>query len=464
MPFVILTLAAVYLIAFFPYSFFRHDDWLILGNAMVKLPEDWSRMWKPTLFYADQEVAWFFRPFFKGLTYIFYQLFHFHYYAWLTALLIVFCATIFCGAKAVEVLGGKSRAYFFVVAFCTSFYIHFGSVVWMGEGMMNIPQIFLLTLSLLGFLHGTLRRFPFLSPLWQTCAFVCYVLALGFKESAVIHPGLLLAIMFSAPSYERFTRKQKIRWAMPYLVASFVYLVVRLSFPISPSSYHSYFSIWSVIKPLVFFVAPLLIIAVLAVIVYRKNFFENDSKYSGGLYAIFFGVSILPYLGHGFFSPGWLLVPCFFGVWCLSVAFPFQVRRGKLLPLGATITAIATIAITIHLYDLGWWQWGEGGRALRQYVSKSQDTPQQWMIFDCPSPDYPTMSFHRVVAFEAGMDLLWRMHHKSRAKFIVAECEGALSKYQAAPSRRFFVYQFPSLYELNSPDELSPRLKTALSQ
>src|SRR4051794_20483659 len=81
--------SVVYAAGVFAFAFFRHDDWLILGNSVAHLPRDWSFAWRPTLFFHGREGDWFFRPFFKLGVYAFYQAFGFHYRAWLCALLLV---------------------------------------------------------------------------------------------------------------------------------------------------------------------------------------------------------------------------------------------------------------------------------------------------------------------------------------------------------------------------------------
>lgn len=444
MYYAILGMVAVYGVVFFPYAYFRHDDWLILGNAALKVPEDWSNLWKATLFYGNLEVGWFFRPFFKGLTYIFFEAFHFNYYLWLTALLLCLVVAIVFAAKTIEKLTGeKNRALLFAIAFCGSWYIHFGSVVWMGEGMMNIPQMTLLVLCTYFFVE---KRF------WA--AMLTYVLAIGFKESAVAHPAWLFLLLFCEKYFDSVTLKKKVLWLAPYFFVTLAYLIYRFSLHIAPASYHDYFSWLSLFKALCFFIGPLVLLWAMV----RPQAPRPRSIF----YAGFFLLTTLPYLGHGFFSPGWILIPGFYGCWAFCLAFPPNPISFK--RLAVTLNVLAFAAILFHLNKLGWWGWAEGGKTLHTVMEEAVESPRPyWTFFDCPGQDFPEMKLERVVTFEAGMEMMWRLHHKTSGIFRIERCETMAHLFRPGRAKRFFWYQFPHLKEIIPAKELNS-LRTASTQ
>ena len=146
-------LAAIYVIGLFPFAYFRNDDWLIFGNALLHVRNDFSQAFRPTLFYGEREVVWFFRPFFKILPYFFFEAFRYNYSLWLGTLFAFFVLAIYLTFRSLKLLThSRKKALLFVVLFTASFHLHFGSLIWMGEGMMNIPQLFLFSLNLFLFL------------------------------------------------------------------------------------------------------------------------------------------------------------------------------------------------------------------------------------------------------------------------------------------------------------------------
>ncbi|MEZ4749797.1 MAG: hypothetical protein R3B54_03975 [Bdellovibrionota bacterium] len=218
-----------YLTAVFPLAYFRHDDWLILGNAVHHFALDWTSAFHPTLFYVNEEIVWFFRPVFKALVYVFYRLLGFNYYLWLAVLYACFVASVALGCAAVSKLTRSTYwGLFSFVLLLASLHAHFGSLFWMGEGMMNCPQLFLLAANL--FLFSLAREKYFY--LNQALAYLCFVLALGIKESSVFHAGFLGLIVLLDSGFEK---KRKLGLLVLYGLSGAVYLYFRLVVvPVNP--------------------------------------------------------------------------------------------------------------------------------------------------------------------------------------------------------------------------------------
>lgn len=131
-----------YLGALFPFAFFRHDDWLIVHNGAL-LTENWSSAWSPTLTHGAMERVWFFRPLFKFNGFLFWRLFGEQYFFWLLGVLTFTVAAVYLAADSLSLFATtRKKAITFVTLFLCAPLIHFGSLTWIGEGLMNCPQIF----------------------------------------------------------------------------------------------------------------------------------------------------------------------------------------------------------------------------------------------------------------------------------------------------------------------------------
>jgi len=247
---VALSVIAAYLLLFFPLSYFRHDDWLILGNSVLHIPKDWGFTLRPVLFFSEQEVVWFFRPLFKFFVFIFYHLFGYNYYLWLVLLLTVAVGTCWAGHSIVVQLTGSSRwANLFVVLSVASLHIHFGSLIWMGEGMMNIPQLFFLILSTFYFCRSLD------DPGWKNAllGLVLYIVSLGFKESGVFHLFFLGLLCLLEPKLKRKGLWGQTKLLMPYVLTTMAYLFYQF-FALPPNpAYSMNFQLNSSLKTLSLF-------------------------------------------------------------------------------------------------------------------------------------------------------------------------------------------------------------------
>lgn len=407
-------------------TFFRHDDWLILGNAINFLPQDWSLLWDNRLYFSPTRLdVWFFRPFFKLGVWGVYQVFKLNHSYWIVFQFLIFVLTVFLGAACFKKPTKDSKksdwfAMLSLVFLCS----YFANVVWIGEGMMNIPQLFLLILSLFLFLRG--RKLDcFLS-------LICYVFSLGFKESAVFFPLFLSAVDLNQPT----KRVSKVGLGSFYGVMS-IYLIWRLGFiPLNPG-YRPQLTIQSFIRPLCYFAATL-VIPWLAFLANgsRLSLQIIKRKSSWFLMCGFFLLSISPHLGHPFFSPGWLLLPGFFSVWVLI--WMLDDRYLNALPIIKTsliCLGISVVPIFWQSYQLSWFAWAKSQKAIHEYLKNFSDESISFIeIESCPDPSRPNVTFERVIGGTESLEHLWRIYHPKPVTFRVIPCSGASAN--ATPSER----------------------------
>ncbi|NBT59960.1 hypothetical protein EBT16_14385, partial [bacterium] len=316
----------IFVLALFFYliginTFFRHDDWLILGNSITFLPKDWTFLWDNRLYFSPTRLdTWFFRPFFKLGVWGGYQIFGLNHTCWILFQYGLFVSAVLIGGISFRSFdGGSKKSVWFTVLSLVSLSYYFANIAWIGEGMMNIPQLFLLSLSL----------YLFLKPLKTTglLSLFCYLLSLGFKESAVFFPVFLGAVDPSA--FNQKSKRLSLGWFYGVMV---VYLVWRIGFvPLNPG-YRPILNFVSIARPLVFFTGLLAIpFIALAANGYRVAFKTKSEIKTALLICVFLGLLVVPHLGHPFFSPGWLLLPGFLSVW--SLIFLVDSKKIEGLPL-----------------------------------------------------------------------------------------------------------------------------------
>ncbi len=455
--------------ALFPYAFFRHDDWLIVHNGTL-LTGNWSSAWSPTLTHGAVERVWFFRPLFKFNGFLFWRLFGEQYYFWLIAVLFFVVAAVYLAAQSLTYFSAtQKKAVTFVSLFVCAPLIHFGSLTWIGEGLMNGPQLFLLALSLWAFLKAVSLRTSIMTVQkalpYSLISLTAFTVSLGLKESSVFHTALLLAVMCDS-RFGRHDRKQIVRVLFPYGVIAAIYLGVRLLLLPINSDYVMRTSWVHLGVPAVYF---LIILGSPAFLIFLFGAFENEIKKSQPLqaikehffYLVYFGISILPYLGQPFFSVGWPLLPGFFFLWLLAT------RTKPMLPAARTRVAFALLLVQIipagsYLNYLRWWEWKAPQRALLTITEAANGiTVDKITVADCRVAPYLHLSFDRVVTHFSGLVSLWIV---KTGRSVVVEglaCDD-LTRYRAGENEIVLRWSFPDLQVLRAPLQLEAQLAELL--
>lgn len=443
---VIAFVGALYALWVLPRLSFRHDDWWILGNSVRYLPTDWGFLFRPTLYFDGSEITWFFRPGFKFLVWLFYDVAGLNYAAWMGALLLLFLACLKLGYAIGERVTGEARhGLFFVCALGASLAIHFGSLAWMGEGMMNVPQVFLLLLCTYGVVEGIRNE----SPAWRMISVVAFLLALGFKESSLFHTAFLWALLFE-PSLRQPRRERWLTLA-PFAVAAVVYLVIRLGvMPVNPS-YLAQPTAGKVFRSLSTALGPLFLPLALWVLVLRVREPKTLKVFFSGLagrwrYLPFLAVSLSIYVGHDFFSPGWFLLLGTFT--SLALAFgPLPAFTPKRAMAFATLLFVfSAVPVVGRLESMGWWKWkGAQNEALAMIQAAPKET-ESLVVRACTDPRYPMVTFERVVANEEGLRQMWFLTHQRETDVAIVRCE---SEIKPEPGRFIVDWRFPVIQSLN---------------
>jgi hypothetical protein len=439
---------AGYLAAVFPWLFFRHDDWWILGNSVRYLPQDWSFAWEPMLYFNNTPLVWFFRPGFKAMVYLFYSAFGFHYGLWMATLLAIYGATLWIGYAVAERIGGNSRnGFWFVAATAGTWLIHFGSLAWMGEGMMNVPQAFLLMACTYAFLRGTHHR------AWWVASWLSFILALAFKESSLFHTVFLAAMVLAEPTFTRLSLKKRAILLLPFAVLGAAYLVVRLGWmPVSPS-YHPDYTVDKIVRTLGLALGPVF----LPLVLWALGLFWWDrpalGRFTRGLagrayYLPFLVVSISVYLGLDFFSPGWLLL---LGTFCLlAVAcgpFASSVSPSVMLRFALVLSVVSAVPIGWRLNAMGWSHWHRAQTEVFDAIRSAPTSTTHVYVRPCENPSYPGVTFDRVVANEESVRQIWYLTHGQSIPVTFLYCD---SKTPAEHGQLLLDWKFPESLKVTS--------------
>ncbi|MFM8270148.1 MAG: hypothetical protein ACKN9V_08170, partial [Pseudomonadota bacterium] len=408
-----LVIMTLFYLALSPYIYFRHDDWLMLGNAVSILPHDWSFLWKPTWFTSPKhEEIWFFRPLFKGIIWAAYQLFSFNSVLWTLSHWVFIVIGTLIGGKTLFLLNQdpKRPDIFMTLVFC-SLSVHFASVVWVGEGMMNAPQIFLLMLSSYLFVRNTL--------LSSVSSLFVYFLALGLKESSVFLPIFLLAISISQKQY-----LQRKPFHLVQFTLMFFFLVFRLGIlPFNPG-YSPHFSWDSLAKPIIYFSAILLMPFLTLVSSHlRVDFLNRNSIKNLVLFSPFVVLLVGPHLGHSFFSPGWFLLPGFFSIWifvyCLDVK---HIEKLTLHRWALSLFILSALPVAWQINRIQWLEWNHSQKEVHRFIKEVPDTVKGIYIETCSNPIWPEITFQRVIGAQENLEHMWNLHHKSPITIRLLPC------------------------------------------
>lgn len=450
-----------YLVLVFPLAYFRHDDWLILGNSVLRLPKDWSFALSPNLFFGEQEINWFFRPLFKTLVYYFYQCFGSTYYLWLVGILGFLVGALLLGSKIVfAVTGSKLASRLFLVLFTASIHFHFGSLVWIGEGIMNCPQLFFLMLNTHCLCSVAFRPGSFWRSSWlQTAAVLSYIIALGFKESSVFHLVFMLTMVLSETRFSTIPTKIRFYLLTPHFILTLAYLAFQLGAVPFNKHYLPQPGFGTMIRP-AYIIG--LSIAVPLGVWFGVLWFYNRRFYSRAVhslrarwpYLFFLLLSISPYFGHGFFSPGWLLFPGFYVLLVVALATPLKCKP-VLIPhntLAICLLLVTLSPVLFYVHRNAWWLWHKGQRQLHELVrSAPEGVISELVIFDCPNQSYPHATLERVVMFYAGLHEMWNLYHRTPIGISIRSCE-AISRKPASQSKTMALkWEFPEFEVVSKP-------------
>ncbi len=403
----LVTLCAIYCLAAFPFAYFRHDDWILLGNA-VQLPDHWSRVWNAQLDFGAGEVPWFFRPFFLLGAYLFFNVFGFQYWLWLSALLLVTIGAIWMAANAVLTISGSERkATLFTLLFVASIPLHFANLVWVGEGLMNCPLIALLAASTYLFCSGAAQKTQY-PKATLTGGFLCFVMALGFKESAIFHNAWLLGLVLD-PAFPKSIKRRKIELLLPYAIFTACYLLFRFLWLPMNGDYAPRSALSNILHPIEIFIGslglPLLIFFCWLMLLQRSSA-KPFLRYllTKKVYLPFLVVAILPHVAHQFFSPGWLLYPGFFLLLACCLNIPEEcMPKQSLARLAPVLVILSLLPVAHHLNSVTWWQWHVTQRKLQRMIAEiDPDSVKELWIYDCQTAQHQRTLFQRVVALGAG--------------------------------------------------------------
>lgn len=417
-----------YLAIAFPRAYFRHDDWLMIGNVVRIIPEDWKFLFEPYLIFNSIKDVWFFRPWFKLFLYLNFVALGYQYYAWLAMNLIFTVGALFLGYLTIRRLTSETKKALISVAFfVSSVHFHFGSLVWVGEGTMNCPQLFCLFLNFYFFscfMTGSVvaRKIGV-----YIIAFVAFVISLGFKESSIFHLPFLLVLFFQKEPL-KFSRK--FFWVfIPYFIVACLYLYFRLHLLPFNEGYKPHAQISFVLKPALFLFASigLPILTMLLSSVWHKVEPKELSKLGGFLsqYLVFFLPFFISYVGHGFFSPGWLTAPGIYMAFLLGLKLPSNFANRQILLTSLLLNFVISSGLVFYQTNsIKWWSWYKPQRQIVELIDQlGNSSTQRVRIFNCETTSDRLTPLIRVVGYDASIREVFWLKHKTLPEVSILPCE-----------------------------------------
>ncbi len=440
--FPILSFFVVYLGVLFPFAYFRHDDWVIVASGKMGA-ENWRSYFEASIQFGQTTQVWFVRPFFKWLSYALFRVFGFHPYPWFLLQMAFLTAAVWLLALTVEgISGSRRKAWQFAALVFGSWHLHMGSLLWLGEGLMNCPQLFALSACLWAFwkYQVTANKGCLLLSLFSL------LVSLTVKESSVFVVALLGAFVFCEAPWKGMSFGQRVLRLLPFALVAGAYLVYRLGFVPHNTNYTLEMNAfaWKLSLPRVFL--PLILSAAIWGLLGKLP--SRADLRGRWLYLPFVLVSFAPYLGHSFFSPGWLLFPGFFLLFVLFLIPRPEGNPQRTARVIALSSLLLMVASLFWLHQLDWWKWGRSTRGIVE-VARSLD-PKQIDRIDleiCSNPAYPQANASRVIGgWEHLQSLIHLIHGKYLGVYFI-DCGPA--NYIASPSTLHLVWKYPDLVRLN---------------
>lgn len=448
----------LYLGAAFPFSFFRHDDWLMIGNVARIIPTHWKFIFEPYLVFNSVPEVWFFRPWFKLILYFLYHSFGFHYYGWLALNLVFTLGTLLLGFYTIkDVTRDRLNGLIFVLFFVFSTHFHFASLVWVGEGTMNCPQIFLLFLNFYFFNKAFNEASKKSAAIFYVSGLLSFILSLGFKEAAIFHLPFLLLILFHPNQTHRWPFAKKVKLLAPYIVIASVYLFFRLYLlPFNPG-YKPRGDLSWFLTPILYMLAALFLpLGAIAISCFRSSqSWLSDVKTilkSAG-YLVFLLPFFITYMGHGFFSPGWLLAPGFYFALILGLFCPKPLRIPRVILASVILTfALSTSLVLYQTNALSWWSWYRPQRQILEII-KEVGNPQieAVNVFNCNDSKLDSPHLHRVVGYADSIQEIFWLNHRKLPTVSVRPCSEIEAAIQTTKPRTLSLkWMFPEFIVLSA--------------
>lgn len=441
----------IYLGIAFPFSYFRHDDWLMIGNVARIVPSNWKFIFQPYLIFNSVPEVWFFRPWFKLILYLLYQSLGFYYYGWLAINLLFTLGTLVFGYLTIkETTRESSKSLIFILFFVFSVHFHFASLVWVGEGTMNCPQIFLLFLNFYLFSKSLNQKNTNFFSIYYSLAFFVFTLSLGFKEAAVFHLPFLLLLLFHPSQSVQLSLRKKITLLVPYFILACAYLYFRLYLiPFNPG-YKPRGDLSWFLTPILFLLASLSLplgSIMMACLRNKQMKLESiKSLFKTTSYFVFLIPFFITYMGHGFFSPGWLLAPGFYYSFILGLYCPKPLQQSKVLLKSVIFTFILSTGLVLYqTNELSWWSWYRPQRQILEIIKDVGSFQTETInVYNCEEPNQKSPHLHRVVGYSDSIQEIFWLTHKKLPKVNELPCTSIENLGNKSQSNTLsLVWRFP---------------------
>ena len=296
---------------------------------------------------------------------------------------------------------------------------------------MNCPQIFLLFFNLYCFSKFLNASTQTAKTSFYLLGIVAFIFSLGFKEAAIFHLPFLGAILFGGSLAKKFSFRKKSISLLPYFFIGVGYLYFRLYLlPFNPGYKPQMVLSWLILPATYLLIS--FFIPIFCLLLGTLNSKIKPSVYFKGMlsrvgYAIFFIPFFITYVGHGFFSPGWLLCPGFYLVFLIGLSLPTPLLNKKLVGTSLVFTGLLSGVIVFYQVNkLSWLSWHKPQRQILKIiedVGTSQTKTLQ--IFDCMAADKNETSVYRVVGYPSSIQEIFWLNHKVLPEIQILPCSEA---------------------------------------
>lgn len=430
----------------------------MIGNVARIVPRHWKFLFEPYLIYNSNPEIWFFRPWFKLILFVLYKTLGFQYYGWLAVNLAFTVATLILGhLTIVELTGNIKKGLLFIAFFIASIHFHFASLVWVGEGTMNCPQLFLLFLNFYCFSKCFSSKITIELLGFYFLGILSFILSLGFKEAAIFHLPFLLVLLFNKTNLKNRSTIFKISLLIPFGLSAIAYLYFRLFLlPFNPG-YKPQNNLSFILMPILFLLASLLV-PLVSLLIGTLSVSFPFKKYakevlSRSWYILFFIPFFLTYMGHGFFSPGWLLAPGIYFIFLISLGFPNDFIDKKLIRNSLVFSVITSSALVIYQTgQLNWWSWHKPQKQIVDIIkSVGSSQTKSVRIYNCGDASENSPHLKRVVGYpDSIQEIFWLVHQTLPEVNILPCSEMNRSLASADPKTLQLKWIFPEFTVLGS--------------
>jgi hypothetical protein len=253
---------------------------------------------------------------------------------------------------------------------------------------------------------------------------------LGFKESSIFHLPFLLVLFFHQKPIKISPKLLTVFFTVfsPYVLIGSFYLFFRLYLLPFNEGYKPKTNLLLILKPslfLLFTIALPSLTLLVGSLWYRVKREDIPTLlFFVFKYLVFFIPFFISYVGHGFFSPGWLTAPGIYLAFLLGLKLPSIFILRQILLASIVLTVIISSGLVFfQTHSIKWWSWYKPQRQIVEIIEKTGTSQTQWVrIFNCESTEDRLTPLIRVVGYDASIREVFWLKHKNLPRVDIFPC------------------------------------------